>query len=77
MCEVRKKYLPKHIHLISQGKIVAESLKDYLKRHPEMERRCTKNSIYKFFTTDDPAIFKERGTIFCDKINNVEHIILT
>ncbi len=71
-----KKYLPENIRLVSQGAIVAESLKDYLHRHPEMDKKCTKSSVYKFFTTDSPEIFKEHGKIFCDKINQVEHIIL-
>ncbi len=71
-----KKYLPENIRLVSQGAIVAESLKDYLHRHPEMDKKCTKSSVYKFFTTDSPEIFKEHGKIFCDKINQVEHIVL-
>ncbi len=71
-----KKYLPDNIRLISQGSIVAKSLKDYLHRHPEMDKKCTKSSVYKFFTTDSPKIFKEQGKIFCDKIDNVVHIIL-
>lgn len=71
-----KKYLPENIQLLSQGKIVAESLKDYLKRHPEIEKKCTKSGIYKFFTTDSPAVFKSQGKIFCDKITEVEHIVI-
>lgn len=71
-----KKYLPENIKLLSQGKIVAESLKDYLHRHPEIDQRCTKSSIYKFFTTDSTETFKTQGRIFCDKITNVEHITL-
>jgi glutamate racemase len=71
-----KKYLPKNIRLVSQGAIVAESLKNYLHRHPEMDKKCTKSSVYKFFTTDSPEIFKEQGKIFCDKIKRVEHIVL-
>jgi len=71
-----KKYLPKSIQVLVQGKIVAESLKDYLNRHPEIERKCTKNGIYKFFTTDSPDEFKKQGKIFCDKITEVEHIVL-
>ena len=32
-----KAVLPSHIKVISQGTIVAESLDDYLRRHPEIE----------------------------------------
>ena len=76
LIEKIKKYLPANIQLLSQGKIVAESLKDYLKRHPEIENKCTKSGIYKFFTTDSPDVFKEQGQIFCNKITEVEHIEL-
>lgn len=36
------KYLPAHVQLISQGGIVAYSLKDYLVRHPEIESTVSK-----------------------------------
>ncbi len=61
------KFLPKNINLISQDKIVAESLSDYLKRHPEMETKCTRNRITQFYTTDDEEIFNSRGRIFYGK----------
>ncbi len=69
-----KKYVPNHISVISQGKIVAASLKDYLKRHPEMDIRCSKNGKRKFFTTEQPEVFKEIARTFCDNIYSVEHI---
>jgi glutamate racemase len=34
-----RKMLPARVQVVSQGQIVAESLVDYLKRHPEMESR--------------------------------------
>ena len=71
-----RQFLPSNINLISQGKIVAQSLKNYLHRHPEIDNKCTKSSVYKFFTTDSPEIFKQYGKIFCDRIDLVEHISL-
>lgn len=62
-----KKIIPKNIKLISQDKIVAESLKDYLKRHPEIEGKCSKNNNVQFYTTDDAEIFNCRGKIFFGK----------
>lgn len=35
-----RQYIPDHISIIAQGEYVAESLKDYLKRHPEMDAKC-------------------------------------
>src|ERR1017187_2464780 len=52
-----KKYLPENIQLLSQGEIVAHSLADYLKRHPEMETNCSKGKTINFFTTDTSEIF--------------------
>lgn len=59
-----RQYLPSHIHLISQGPIVAGSLANYLHRHPEMDTRCTQQGSRKFFTTDSTEIFDQQATIF-------------
>lgn len=61
---VIRKFLPDHIQLISQGKIVAESLIDYLRRHPEMLQKCTTQGIYKFYTTDLAQGFDEKASLF-------------
>ena len=46
-----RQYIPDHISVIAQGEYVAESLKDYLKRHPEMDAKCTKNGNCQFYRT--------------------------
>lgn len=56
--------LPPDIRLVSQGPIVADSLKDYLYRHPEMEARISKNGRQVFYTTDDPETFSRQGSSF-------------
>ncbi|MBA3283892.1 MAG: hypothetical protein H0U27_02370, partial [Nitrosopumilus sp.] len=45
-------YLPAYINLLSQGEIVAKSLEDYFKRHPEIERRISKKQQKILYTTD-------------------------
>ena len=60
-----KKYSPKHITILSQGKIVSEKLIDYLKRHPEMDQKCSKKSQLEFFTTESPNIFNNFADTFC------------
>jgi glutamate racemase len=62
-----QKYLPGNVQLLSQGEIVAESLKDYLNRHPEIENRITRNGQRLFFTTDSPEDFNSHATIFFGK----------
>lgn len=55
--KVIRQYVPENITIISQNTIVAESLVDYLKRHPEMEQKCSKHSNRIFYTTDDTQTF--------------------
>lgn len=57
-------YLPDNIKIISQGQIVAESLADYLKRHPEIESKCSQNGTSTFLTTEQPEKFAEMATLF-------------
>ena len=59
-----EEYLPVGVKLISQGEIVALSLVDYLKRHPELAIQCTKNQQRVFYTTDSAADFDNHATIF-------------
>jgi glutamate racemase len=59
-----EKHLPPNVRLLSQGEIVAESLKDYLHRHPEMETRLTRQGKREFYTTDDPNDFNNKASIF-------------
>ena len=59
-----KSHLPPGIELLSQGDMVADSLKDYLLRHPDMEQRLLKKGRRKFFTTDNPNGFDAHAPVF-------------
>ncbi len=59
-----EEYLPIGVKLISQGEIVAESLANYLVRHPEMEERCEKAGARQFFTTDSTEDFDNHAQLF-------------
>lgn len=59
-----KKYTPQAIQVISQGKIVADSLKDYLSRHAQLEEQCSKNGKTFFYTTGDTEDFDNHGANF-------------
>jgi glutamate racemase len=61
---VIKKFIPASIRVVSQGAIVAESLKDYLFRHPEMEERLTKTGNSSFYTTDSSEDFDRHAGLF-------------
>src|SRR4051812_40083368 len=60
-------YTPVDIKILAQGEIVANSLADYLRRHPEMETRLARNSNRTFYTTDSTQDFDSHATIFYGK----------
>lgn len=69
-----KQYLPQNVKLLSQGDIVASSLKDYLSRHTDIESRLTKNGSVKFYTTENPSKFGNTARIFFNGQLTVEHL---
>ena len=71
-----RQYIPEHVSVIEQGEYVAESLKDYLKRHPEMDAKCTKNGNCQFYTTEAEEKFSESASTFLKQQISVKHITL-
>lgn len=71
-----RKYVPASANVVSQGEIVAKSLADYLRRHPEMEQRCTKGGVSAFLTTENPESFTRLARIFLGEPVTVDHIDL-
>ncbi|MBO4813333.1 MAG: glutamate racemase [Muribaculaceae bacterium] len=70
------KYMPQHIQVIEQGHIVAESLQDYLHRHPEMEVRCAKGGTCQYLTTEDARRFSSLASVFVNEEVDARHITL-
>ena len=58
------KYIPKGVQILPQGEIVAKSLVEYLKRHPEMDSKLKKNGLRIFQTTDSPESFDKFASIY-------------
>ena len=71
-----RKYLPAGVSVISQGDYVASSLKAYLERHPQIERKCAKEASVHYLTTENPAKFKESAQTFLREEIEVENITL-
>lgn len=69
-----KKYLPEHIRIVSQGSLVAESLADYLKRHPEIDLNCTKNGLVRYFSTESVDKFRASASIFLNEDIEAKHL---
>lgn len=73
--KIRQNVSPK-IKIVSQGSIVAESLKKYLETHPEMNAACSRNNQLSFYTTGSVEDFDTHGSIFFGKPVQSEKIIL-
>ena len=64
MMDTIQAHVPDHIQVISQGKIVADSLADYLERHPQMDAKCSKTESRRFLTTDSTKSFDLKASQF-------------
>lgn len=73
---VIERFLPPGVSVMPQGQIVAQSLKDYLSHHPQMDSKCTKNGTCRFYTTEDPAKFNEASAVFLEKLIDSKRISL-
>jgi len=72
-----QRIMGKNVKIVHPGETVAQSLKDYLSRHPEIEKQLTRNKKRLFYTTDDTKRFQEIGSrLLGEKIEKVEHVTL-
>jgi len=76
LLEKIKKYVPAGVRIVLQGSIVSESLADYLKRHPEMERRIDRTGSIDYLTTEHPDKFSDLGSVFLSQPVSARHIEL-
>jgi len=61
------RYIPEGMQVFSQGSIVADSLKQYLERHPEIQSRLSTGSNCYFTTTDRAVTFDRQAAVFYGK----------
>jgi glutamate racemase len=74
-----KKYVPENVKLVPQGKYIARSLQDYLRRHYEMREKITMNGTCTYYTTEQADKFQESAALFLHedaKNLNVHHVDL-
>ncbi|WP_128547341.1 glutamate racemase [Larkinella soli] len=71
-----RQFAPEGIALLSQGEIVADSLKNYLHRHPEIDEQCSRGRTLRFFTTDSPDDFERQAGLFWDTPVRAERLKL-
>ena len=70
------KYIPRGVRIVPQGEYVAEALKDYFVRHPDMEQQCSKGGRAYYLTTENPDKFKEQAQLFLHEPVEVENITI-
>lgn len=61
---VIRKHTPSNVRIVAQGPLIANSLKNYLFRHIDIELSCSKNGRLEFYTTDNPEDFQEKATLY-------------
>ncbi|MCQ2237950.1 MAG: glutamate racemase [Bacteroidaceae bacterium] len=71
-----RKYCPSHITLVPQGKYVADSLAQYLDRHEQINRLCTRGGTCEYLTTESPEKFMESATVFLHEQVQARKIVL-
>ncbi|MBR5685770.1 MAG: glutamate racemase [Muribaculaceae bacterium] len=70
------RYKPEGVRIIQQGPIVADSLADYLQRHPEIEAHCSHGGTCHYYTTEDPNHFSPLASVFVNEPVNAHRVIL-
>ena len=65
-----------HIRIISQGTLVADSLKDYLNRHPEYRKQLSQGGSCAYLTTENADRFSQSASLFLDCSVRAEHVDL-
>jgi glutamate racemase len=74
--DVIRQLVPPEIRVLTQGSIVAGKLKDYLRRHPEIEQRLDRSNQETFLTTAYSERIRRLGTQFFGKpilVDSISH----
>jgi glutamate racemase len=74
LMEKIKKAIPAGVTVLSQGEMVADSLRLYLEKHTEIAGKCSKNGHIGFFTTDSVEDFDNHAAIFYGKPVKSKHL---
>ncbi|MFA5330023.1 MAG: glutamate racemase [Prolixibacteraceae bacterium] len=73
---VIQKFIPEGIKVLDQGKVVSGKLVEYLMRHPEMDAKCSKSGIRKYYTTENEEVFERNAATFIGQKIKSEKTIL-
>lgn len=70
------RYMPSGVKVVFQGEIIADSLADYLVRHPEMESRLSRGASCRYMTTESSGKFSEMASMFLGAEITAEEVSL-
>ena len=59
-----RQFMPQGVAVVPQGEIVAHSLADYLRRHPETEQCCSRGGSTEYLTTESASKFEQSASVF-------------
>lgn len=76
LMEKIRQFVAEEVTLLAQGGIVADSLADYLRRHPEIEQRCTRGNTVQYYTTESTEDFNRKAALFLGKRVDSRHLQL-
>jgi glutamate racemase len=66
--------VPNDVQVVAQGSIVADSLADYMQRHPWIDAKCTKNGTVNFLTSESTDEFNANASMYIDVHVSATHI---
>ncbi len=75
--ETFRKHTPHHVKILSQGPIVARKLKEYLKKHTEVEKCLSRERNREFLATDFPERFNRLASVFYGEAVHSTSVTLT
>lgn len=71
-----RQYTPADITIVAQGALVADSLADYMRRHPEIDSACSRGGSIRYLTTENAGKFASLGSLFMNEEISAEKVTL-
>lgn len=71
-----RKYVPSGVTILSQGSIVAASLKDYLIRHKDMNAAVTRGASTTYLTTECAEKFASMASVFMQETVQPQSVVI-
>ena len=59
-----RQFMPQGVAVVPQGEIVAHSLAEYLRRHPESAQCCSRGGATAYLTTESASKFEQSASVF-------------